>query len=85
MKKRLVWIGMILLALCLAAYWIVPNWILAKPRETLIEQIRAQLQTDWQSEAVTFCFSFRVHTPTSRYSFCSILRYRNCISSPAAS
>lgn len=54
MKKRLVWIGMILLALCLAAYWIVPNWILAKPRETLIEQIRAQLQTDWQSEAVAF-------------------------------
>ena len=54
MKKRLVWIGMILLALCLAAYWIVPNWILAKPRETLIEQIHAQLQTDWQSEAVAF-------------------------------
>ena len=54
MKKRFVWIGMILLALCLAAYWIVPNWILAKPRETLIEQIRAQLQTDWQSEAVAF-------------------------------
>lgn len=54
MKKRLVWIGMILLALCLAAYWIVPNWILAKPREALIEQIHAQLQTDWQSEAVAF-------------------------------
>ena len=34
MKKRLVWIGMILLALCLAAYWIVPNWILAKPRHS---------------------------------------------------
>ena len=54
MKKRLVWIGMILLALCLAAYWIVPNWILAKPREALIEQIRAQLQTDWQSDDVSF-------------------------------
>ncbi len=51
MKKRLVWIGMILLALCLAAYWIVPNWILAKPREALIEAVRQELAADWKSEA----------------------------------
>ena len=49
MKKRLVWIGMILLALCLAAYWIVPNWILAKPRGTLIESVRQELAADWKS------------------------------------
>ena len=54
MKKRLVWIGMILLALCLAAYWIVPNWILAKPREALIEAVRQELAADWQSGGVSF-------------------------------
>ena len=54
MKKRLVWIGTILLALLLAAYLIVPNWILAKPREALIESVRQELAADWQSEAVAF-------------------------------
>lgn len=54
MKKRLVWIGGILLALLLAAYLIVPNWILAKPREALIEAVRQELAADWQSEAVAF-------------------------------
>ena len=52
MKKRLVWIGGILLALLLAAYLVVPNWILAKPREALIEAVRQELAADWQSEAV---------------------------------
>lgn len=54
MKKRLALIVLSLLAVLLAAYLIVPNWILAKPREALIEQIRTQLQTDWQSEDVFF-------------------------------
>ena len=54
MKKRLVWIGGILLALLLAAYLVVPNWILAKPREALIESVRQELAADWQSEAVAF-------------------------------
>ena len=54
MKKRLVPITLSLLAVLLAAYLIVPNWIWAKPRETLIEQIRTQLQTDWQSDDVFF-------------------------------
>ena len=54
MKKRLVWIGMILLALCLAAYWMVPNWILAKPREALIESVRQELAADWKSCGVSF-------------------------------
>ena len=54
MKKRPVWIGGILLALLLAAYLIVPNWILAKPREALIESVRQELAADWQSEAVAF-------------------------------
>ena len=54
MKKRLVWIDMILLALCLAAYWIVPNWILAKPREALIESVRQELAADWKSCGVSF-------------------------------
>ena len=54
MKKRLVWIGTILLALLLAAYLVVPNWILAKPREALIESVRQELAADWQSEAVAF-------------------------------
>lgn len=54
MKKRLVWIGGILLALLLAAYLVVPNWILAKPREALIEAVRQELAADWQSEAVAF-------------------------------
>lgn len=54
MKKRLVWIGMILLALCLAAYWIVPNWILVKPREALIESVRQELAADWKSCGVSF-------------------------------
>lgn len=52
MKKRLVWIGGILLALLLAAYLVVPNWILAKPREALIEAVRQELAADWQSEAL---------------------------------
>lgn len=52
MKKRLVWIGGILLALLLAAYLIVPNWILAKPREALIEAVRQELAADWKSKAV---------------------------------
>ena len=47
MKKRLVWIGGILLALLLAAYLIVPNWILAKSREALIESVRQELAADW--------------------------------------
>ena len=54
MRKKLLLLLLALLALCLAAYLIVPNWILAKPREALIEQIRAQLQTDWQSDDVSF-------------------------------
>ena len=54
MKKRLVWIGMILLALCLAAYLIVPNRILAKPREALIESVRQKLAADWKSCGVSF-------------------------------
>ena len=37
-----------------AAYLIVPNWILAKPREALIESVRQELAADWQSEAVAF-------------------------------
>ena len=45
---------MILLALCLAAYWIVPNWILAKPREALIEAVRQELAADWKSCGVSF-------------------------------
>lgn len=45
---------MILLALCLAAYWIVPNWILAKPRGTLIESVRQELAADWKSCGVSF-------------------------------
>ena len=43
MKQWLVRIGLALLALCLAAYLIVPNWILAKPREALIEAVRQEL------------------------------------------
>ena len=54
MKKRLVPIGLSLLVLLLAAYWIVPNWILAKPRETLIESVRQDLAADWKSSGVTF-------------------------------
>lgn len=54
MKKWLVRIVPALLAVLLAAYLIVPNWIWAKPRETLIEQVRTQLQTDWQSEDASF-------------------------------
>ena len=54
MKKRLVWIGGILLALLLAAYLIVPKWILAKPRGALIESVRQELAADWQSEEVAF-------------------------------
>lgn len=54
MKQWLVRIGLALLALCLAAYLIVPNWILAKPREALIEAVRQELAADWQSEAVAF-------------------------------
>ena len=54
MKQWLVRIGLALLALCLAAYLIVPNWILAKPREALIESVRQELAADWQSEAVAF-------------------------------
>ena len=54
MKKRLVPIVLSLLAVLLAAYLIVPSWILAKPREALIEQVRTQLQTDWQSSDVSF-------------------------------
>lgn len=45
---------MILLALCLAAYWIVPNWILAKPREALIEAVRQELAADWKNCGVSF-------------------------------
>lgn len=45
---------MILLALCLAAYLIVPNWILAKPREALIESVRQELAADWKSCGVSF-------------------------------
>ncbi|MFQ8767275.1 MAG: hypothetical protein ACLR8U_12780 [Oscillospiraceae bacterium] len=60
MKKRLVWIGGILLALLLAAYLIVPNWILAKPREALIESVRQELAADWQSEAVAFVGEGRI-------------------------
>lgn len=54
MKKRLVPVILALLAVLLAAYLIVPNWILAKPREALIEQVRTQLQTDWKSSGVSF-------------------------------
>ena len=45
---------MILLALCLAADWIVPNWILEKPREALIEAVRQELAADWKSCGVSF-------------------------------
>ena len=45
---------MILLALCLAAYLIVPNWILAKPREALIEAVRQELAADWKNCGVSF-------------------------------
>ena len=54
MKKWVVRIGLMLLALCLAAYLIVPNWILAKPRETLLEAVRQELAADWQSGDVSF-------------------------------
>ena len=54
MKQWLVRIGLALLALCLAAYLIVPNWILAKPREALIEAVRQELAADWKSKAVAF-------------------------------
>ena len=45
---------MILLALCLAAYLIVPNWILEKPREALIEAVRQELAADWKNCGVSF-------------------------------
>ena len=45
---------MILLALCLAADWIVPNWILEKPREALIEAVRQELAADWKNCGVSF-------------------------------
>ena len=54
MKQWLVRIGLALLALCLAAYLIVPNWILAKPREALIESVRQELAADWKSCGVSF-------------------------------
>jgi len=54
MKQWLVRIGLALLALCLAAYLIVSNWILAKPREALIEAVRQELAADWKSKAVAF-------------------------------
>ena len=54
MKKWLVWIGGIVLALGLAAYLVVPNFILAKPREALIESVRQELAADWQSGDVSF-------------------------------
>ena len=54
MKKRCILIAPALLAVLLAAYFIVPNWILAKPREALIEQVRTKLQADWQSGGVAF-------------------------------
>lgn len=54
MKKRLIRIALALLAVLLAAYFIIPNWILAKPREALIEQVRTKLQADWQSGDVAF-------------------------------
>ena len=45
---------MILLALCLAADWIVPNWILEKPREALIEAVWQELAADWKNCGVSF-------------------------------
>ena len=54
MKKRLGEIGLGLLALCLMAYLIVPNWILAKSRERVMEQIRSDLAEDWNCDDVTF-------------------------------
>lgn len=45
---------MILLALCLAADWIAPNWILEKPREALIEAVRQELAADWKNCGVSF-------------------------------
>ena len=54
MKKRYALIALSLLAALLAAYLIVPNWILAKPREALIEAVRQELAADWQSDAVAF-------------------------------
>ena len=50
MKQWLVRIGLALLALCLAAYLIVPNWILAKPREALIEAVRQELAAAVEAE-----------------------------------
>ena len=54
MRKRLALIALSLLAVLLAAYLIVLNWIWAKPREALIEAVRQELAADWQSEAVAF-------------------------------
>lgn len=55
MKKRLALIVLSLLAVVLlAAYLMVPKRIPAKPREALIESIRQELATDWQSDAVAF-------------------------------
>ena len=49
MRKRLALIALSLLAVLLAAYLIVLNWIWAKPREALIEAVRQELAADWQS------------------------------------
>ena len=54
MRKRLALIALSLLAVLLAAYLIVLNWIWAKPREALIEAVRQELAADWQSETVAF-------------------------------
>lgn len=83
---------MILLALCLAADWIVPNWILAKPREALIEAVRQELAADWKNCGVSFAAEgtylgetvlwFKIETPENtqyRAAVCRLLdngRYR---------
>lgn len=54
MRKRLALIALSLLAVLLAAYLIVLNWIWAKPREALIEAVRQELAADWKSCGVSF-------------------------------
>ena len=56
MRKRLALIALSLLAVLLAAYLIVLNWIWAKPREALIEAVRQELAADWNLHAGRFIY-----------------------------
>ena len=74
---------MILLALCLAAYWIVPNWILAKPREALIEAVRQELAADWKSCGVSFAAVLLWLRGSGAWSAAAFLMLREfCVTAP---